>query len=51
MAGLQGKEKQAVDKRLFTWSGGLFQKVINIPWKMLKKSHPSQVTGKTASLV
>lgn len=51
MAGFQAEEKQAVDKRLFAWSAGLFQKVINIPWKVLKKSYPSQLTGKTASLV
>lgn len=49
MAGFQGEE--AVDKRLFTWSGGLFQKAINIPWKVLKKSYRSQLTSKTASLV
>lgn len=51
MARFQGEEKQAVDKTLFTWSGSLFQKVINIHWKVLKKSYPSQLTGATASLV
>lgn len=50
MARFQGEEKQAVDKT-FTWSGSLFQKVINIPWKVLKKSYPSQLTGAAASLV